>query len=108
MLLPILTTHDNLMLLRNTATNEMRVIKMANTNKLISEIWDTYAMVYEMGDAALDAVQNCKAYSKWLDEQMSDEYLANASEFTLEMIRSELALVVNSLELDYNPNYVHI
>ena len=97
MLMPILTTHDNLMLLRNTVTNENRIVNMAST-QIINDIWNLYAQVYEMGDDALDRLANCKAYSKWLDAHMSDEYLASASAFTLEMIRSELELVVNSLE----------
>jgi hypothetical protein len=61
----------------------------------VAAIWDLYATIYEHGDAAMDQLNSCAAYSKWLDAEMSDEYLANAHAFTLEMIRAELADVAD-------------
>jgi hypothetical protein len=61
----------------------------------VAAIWELYGTIYELGDSAMDQLNGCAAYTKWLDAEMSDEYLADAHEFTLEMIRAELANVVD-------------
>jgi hypothetical protein len=68
------------------------------TQNTITAIWDAYAQVYEAGDEALDMLIGCPHYNKWLEAEMSDEYLAAAQPFVLEMIRAELEQVVGEVD----------
>ena len=74
------------------------------TQNTITAIWDAYAQVYEAGDDALDMLLACPHYNHWLEAEMSDEYLAAAHPFVLEMIRAELENVVKEVdsELEFN------
>ena len=68
------------------------------TQNTITAIWDAYAQVYEAGDEALDMLFNCPHYNEWLEAEMSEEYLAAAHPFVLEMIRAELEQVVGEVD----------
>lgn len=65
---------------------------------MIDRIWNAYAAVYELGDEGLDALIGCAAYTRWLAADMSDEYLASAHPFELEMIRSDLEGVLEKFD----------
>jgi len=60
---------------------------------MIAEIWTAYGEVYERGDGALDRLCEFPAYARWLDEGMTEEYLAQASAFELEMILADIKTV---------------
>ena len=70
------------------------------TQNTITAIWDAYAKIYEAGDEALDMLHDCPHYDQWLHYEMSDEYLAGAHPFVLEMILAELNSVI--FELEFN------
>lgn len=65
---------------------------------MIEAIWTAYAAVYELGDEGLDELIGCAAYERWLAADMSDEYLAAAHPFELEMIRADLEGVVEKFD----------